>query len=132
MLLTFLFWFIFISIIWISWTWLFVEWGTHVSQNKDHAKENKFPYGYTNFNTFLKYFDEYKNWIVKDTCEHSLFSSAKWGDEDYNRYYIHAKIIAIDGKCMILYPISYIRFYFYIKNLVKEMNPAYKPNKIKY
>lgn len=92
--------------------WL-IYWSVHISQNKSE----RCPYGWGNFTKFLKQFNKYDKWITKGWST-SLFGKG----DDYYKYYIHADIIKFNGKCMILDPVSYLKFKLFMKNICKEIN----------
>lgn len=93
-----------------------ISWLTHVSMNKDQHK----PYDFVNFNTFLREFDKYKNdpdlefgWDNK-----SIFLRKKRAEV----LYIHADVIKINGKCMIFYPLDFIKYKIWIRKFRKKSN----------
>jgi hypothetical protein len=72
-----------------------------------------------NFDQFLKQFYAYDNWYVQNHFKGSFFDNNK---NLFFNYYIHADIIKFDGKCMILDPISWLRFVFWRDKKWKEMS----------
>lgn len=89
--------------------WLYVNWGTHVEMTKKHCKANGYYMG--TFKDFLKEFSN-REWVKDQEYENSFFNKNDHYDKDNK---IHASMIIFDGKYMLLYPISYIRFYFFRK-----------------
>lgn len=82
---------------------LFISWDTHIEMNK---KEH-LPYDFVTFDRFIEEFNKYKDNV--DLKYDKIFNS--WFLEKSERtVYIHADIIIFNNKCMILYPISFLRF----------------------
>ena len=82
-----------------------VEWTTHIHMNKFRNK----PYNWCTFKMFTKEFDKYKD---NPELEKGAFNGESiFLYEGYRPIvYLHASIIEFEGKCMILYPISYLRY----------------------
>ena len=100
---------------------LFARWSVHVSMNLDQ----KLPYDFVTFKTFLKEFNKYK-------YHHSLRKekNAIFLDKDNKHVYIHADIVKFNYKCMILYPVSFLIFQIYIMNFTQ--NKKVKESKVRY
>lgn len=82
---------------------LFIDYDTHIEMNK---KEH-LPYDFVIFDRFIEEFNKYKDNV--DLEYNKLYNS--WFLERPKRIvYIHAGIIIFNNKCMILYPISFLRF----------------------
>ena len=97
--------------------WLAVDWTVHISISKYQGK----PYDWCTFKTFMREFDKYKNHPkLKKGCscdKHSIFLREKAFE---HMVYLHASIIEFNGKCMILYPFSYIRYCIWKYNFTKH------------
>jgi hypothetical protein len=104
-----------------------VTWTTHIHMNKSEAKQNKIPYGWSTYLKFLDNFYKYNGWTKKDIWDRSLFAN---NHDEYDNFYIHAEIIKIDKKCMILDPISYLKFKLFMRETCKANQ--YKPEKINW
>lgn len=91
-------------------TWLYVYWGTHIEMNK----EENLPYDYVTFKTFMREFEKYKDdsRLRIDPSYNSIFLDRSIGDYIL---YLHVGIVKINNKCMILYPLSYLRYKRWIK-----------------
>lgn len=92
-----------------------VNWFTHITMNQHHGK----PYDWCTFKTFMREFNKYKN---DPRLEFSkCFKDSIFLYDNYRRIvYLHASIIEFDGKCMILYPLSYIRYCIWKDNFTKH------------
>lgn len=94
-----------------------VEWKVHIDMNK----ETNSPYDWCTFKTFIKEFNKYKDHpdLNSEYFEDSLFLDNK--DGGY-AVYLHADIIKFNGKCMILYPHSYLMYRIWKYNFTKKHN----------
>lgn len=86
-----------------------LSWAAHISANKDM----KIPYGWGSFKDFLREYYKYKNWYTESVLKGSFFSKDSYTLNFEYSYYIHAGVIIFEGKCMNLYPWSYIMFLFW-------------------
>lgn len=109
-----------ILILVVSWIaiWL-VTWTVHISMNKDQ----NVPYDFVTFDTFLDVYKFYGN--------HPKLNITDYGSiflyDDYDQIlYLHAEIVKINNKCMIFYPISYLKYKMWLHNITKK-----KSNRIK-
>ena len=94
--------------------WLYVEWGVHIDMNKDE----KLPYDYVNFETFIKEFEKYQDDPRLDFSRPgSIFLRTSYFNDIL---YLHADIVRIDNKCMIFYPIDYLKYKIWMKKIHKE------------
>ena len=86
----------------VSWLIVFwVDYSSHVSS----TKEKKCKYDYVTFDTFMRVFNKY---VDKISFNNSRFSC-------YPDVYVDEDIIKFGDKCMILYPIDYIKFKWWIR-----------------
>jgi len=90
---------------------IFSHWATH----REMTTHNCEYWNYANFPTFLREFSSRK-WQYKKEWRYSFFSEK--GDRNDH---IHADIIKFDGKGMVLYPWSFLRFMVWRKDYVKDM-----------
>ena len=93
-----------------------IDWSVHISMNKDQNK----PYNWCSFKTFKKEFDKYKGnpkLYIRKFDDYSIFVHGT-----YSSYivYLHASIIQFNGKCMILYPCSWLRYCIWKRNFAKS------------
>lgn len=115
-----------VSIVYALVSFISNEWFIHVNM----AKTQNCSYGYTSFKTFLKEFNKYNKWKKDYTCGKISFRGENPDYMKPNAYYIYSSIIKFNGVCMILYPISYIKFLLWCKNEEKEFH--IKPKKIQW
>ena len=104
----------------------FSNWLIHVSMNKDE----KLPYDFVTFKTFLNEFEKYKDDpnLQKYECnEKSIFLMK---DKKY-LVYLHANIVKFNDKCMIFYPIDYIKYCLWMKKFNKKPKENYRVNRVK-
>lgn len=88
---------------------------THVKMNKDE----KLPYDYVDFTTFLNEFNKYKDNPNMKYKTESIFLR----DENYDPIvYLHADIVRFGDKCMIFKPLSWFRYCRWIKKQCKNKN----------
>lgn len=93
-----------------------VDWSVHISMNKGTNN----PYDWCTFKTFVKEFDKYKNHPeLKVAYGDSIFLRKNIIDDIV---YLHASIICFEGKCMILYPFSYLRYCIWKYNFIQNKN----------
>ena len=92
-------------------------------------KRQNLLYDYVDFNTFIEVFNEYFN-RYKDKpdikIEHGFGGSPAFFmyDKYYNRIiYLHASVVKFENRCMIFYPLSWIRYCIWMRQ--------YKPVKKK-
>ena len=95
-------------VLFILFVWFFT-WMSHVSVNTSIQKQ----YYFVNFNTFLKEFNEYKD-------DPNLFYGWKNSSISLERngkhvVYIRADVVEINEKCMIFYPIDFLKYKIWIK-----------------
>lgn len=78
------------------------------------------PYDWVGFKTFLMEFDKFKDdqKLEFDKNYKSIFCYGD-GYED-KKVYCHASVICFDNKCMILYPISFFRYWLWKLRLFKS------------
>ena len=93
---------------------LLIMYVTHISMVIDEKK----PYDYVSFKTFLRVFNEYNQ---KYRLIYSDFGSIV-NSGSQTIVYIHADIIRFENKCMILYPLSYVIFKVWKYNKCKTHN----------
>lgn len=96
-------------------------WAIHVSMNKDE----KLPYDFVTFKTFLKEFEKYKDDTDLQKYEHDGKSIFLMRDREYI-VYLHANIVKFNGKCMIFYPIDYIKYCLWMKKFNKKPKVNYR------
>ena len=88
----------------------FVNWSVHIDMNKEQG----LPYDYVTFGTFMREFEKYKDdfRLRIDSSYNSIFL-----DKSFMNYilYLHADIAKINNKCMIFYPVSYLRYKIWIR-----------------
>jgi hypothetical protein len=76
---------------------------------------NNTPYGWSNYNTFVKEFDKY-NWDNEKWHAHSLWDRK-------NACQLHAGLITFNGKGMILKtPIDYTKKILFVRKYFKKNN----------
>ena len=80
---------------------IWADYSFHVSYTKGRG----YQYDYVTFDTFMRVFNKYVN---KISFNDSWFSC-------YPDVYINEDIILFENKCMILYPIDYIKFKWWIR-----------------
>lgn len=88
-----------------------ISWCVHRSMNIDDNK----PYDYVRFKTFVREFDKYR-----DDPELVLYHNNNSIFLDKNRQeilYLHADIVRINGKCMIFYPLDYIKYKIWMRKV---------------
>lgn len=83
-------------------------------------KNEKIPYDFVHFNTFMNVFEKYK--YVPTLKYDKNFKSIFLKQDDKIIIYLHASIVKFNDKCMIFYPISWIRYCLWMKNNFKEKN----------
>lgn len=87
---------------------------THVKMN---TSQNK-PYDYVTFERFMKEFNKYKDdtRLEYDKSFKSIFLRY-WDNEHIYRtdVYLHASIVMFMDKCMIFYPVDWIRYCKWVK-----------------
>lgn len=88
---------------------LLIHWFIHRSQTIEYSRESGSIWGYGGFEDFIR---EYSK------CEWSrdrLWPESHFGEGDTHfQNYIHAGIICFDGKGMVLDPISYVLFLYWV------------------
>lgn len=111
-----------IIVVIVSFMIFVIDWSVHVNMVKDQHRL----YDWCTFKTFIKEFDKYKN--------HPDLYTEKWGDTSIflrgpdweDIVYLHASIIKFNGKCMILYPHSWLQYCIWKRNFCKTKKPKYK------
>ena len=97
--------------------WFIISYTCHIEMNK---REN-LPYDYVNFDTFIKVFNEYFNKYKNNPGTKIEYGFDGWSaffmyDKDYNRIiYLHASIVKFENRCMIFYPLSWIRYCIWMR-----------------
>ena len=107
--------FILLTVLIIAIILLATSWEIHISMNVNSGK----PYDWCTFNTFMREFNKYKDdsrLESKNYFKDSIFLY----DGFRHVVYLHASIIEFDEKCMILYPLSYIRYCIWKYNFTKH------------
>lgn len=100
-----------------------VMWSIHVSMNI----EQRLPYDFVTFKTFIREFNKYKTDPELDKSE--LFKGSIFLEKDKESIvYLHANIVKFNNKCMIFYPLDYFKYRKWKKNFRKE---SYKNNRVK-
>lgn len=98
-------------------------WSIHVNMNKDE----KLPYDFVTFKTFMKEFEKYKDDPRLQKYEwngnkKSIFLEGVKG----NVVYLHANIVKFNEKCMIFYPLDYIKYCLWMKKFHKKHKKRYR------
>ena len=96
-----------------------VSWTTHIEMNKQQGV----PYDWCTFKRFIKEFNKYKDHPELKAGEwgrSSIFLCEKFDNGYKDTVYLHANIVQFDGKCMILYPYSYLRYCIWKRNFNKK------------
>lgn len=98
--------------------WL-ITWQVHISMNKDQNVS----YDFVTFDTFLEVYNAYEN--------HPKLNITNYGSiflyDDYDPIlYLHADIVKINNKCMIFYPISYLKYYMWLQDKTKRESKRVK------
>ena len=91
------------------------SWSVHISRNKDTGR----PYDWCTFDTFIKEFNKYINNPNLEIRANSIFLYKSYLECDV---YLHASIIKFDEKCMILYPLSWIKYCIWKNSFTKYYN----------
>jgi hypothetical protein len=90
---------------------------THLQMNESEH----IPYGYVHFNTFLKEFEQYEEESGFYTeCGGVFLPDSSFG----YKVYLHADIVRIDDRCMMFYPMGYLKYKVWFRRLrrrVKKM-----------
>ena len=115
-----------ISIAIICFVIIMISWTIHVSMIKDERS----PYDWCTFKTFIKEFNKYKDhpqleidsrfwsingasiFLYEGVCEHIVF--------------LHADIIKFNENCMLLYPWSWARYCFWKRDFTKVIKEKYR------
>lgn len=100
----------------ISFTVWMVSWSLHISMSKN---ENK-PHDWCTFKTFKKEFNKYKKnpkLCIRQFGGDSIFLD---GTSSNDIVYLCVNIIEFNGKRMILYPCSWLRYCIWKRNFVKS------------
>ena len=98
-------------------------WSIHVNMNK----EEKLPYDFVTFKTFLNEFKKYKDDPDLEKYKYNEKSIFLMKDEKY-LVYLHANIVKFNDKCMIFYPIDYIKYCLWMKKFNKKPKENYRVN----
>lgn len=87
---------------------------THIQMN---IQEN-LPYDFVHFRTFLQEFNKYQ---YSPSLEYNKnYKSIFIRNDGSNILYLHASIVKFNNKCMIFYPISWIKYSLWIKKKTKK------------
>ena len=107
---------------------------THIEMNKNQ----NLPYDYVNFKTFKNVFNSYMNKYIDNPnidIEYGWHGSpAVFMKNKYNYQnkliYLHASIVEFENKCMIFYPLSWIRYCIWMKQFSngKRVKGLWKDN----
>lgn len=89
----------------------------------EHVKESKkqgCPYDYVHFSVFLREFQRYKdndNLRIDET-----FETIRLGSNNYqhDKIYLTLYIVQFGDKCMIFYPVDYLRYWFWKKKYFRD------------
>lgn len=96
-------------------------WSTHVDMNLDEH----LPYDFVTFKTFMKEFEKYKDDPNLQKYEWNGKSIFLRGVGEYI-VYLHANIVKFNGKCMIFYPLDYIKYCLWMKKFNKKPKKRYR------
>ncbi len=108
--------FVLLYIVAVGLVWWMIDWSVHISMNKNQKK----PYNWCSFKTFKKEFDKHKDNPKLYIQQFSDFSIFVDGDGLGDDVYLHASIVMFNGKCMILYPWSWLRYCIWKRNFAKN------------
>ena len=98
-------------IIYACFMYITIYYSAHVEMNKnEHC-----PYDFVKFNTFIKEFNKYKNDPELEIRNNESIFLRKGHQEDV---YLHASIVKFNDKCMIFYPISFIKYSIWKKKFI--------------
>ena len=106
--------YVMLAIVFVLMLCFWVSYSTHIYMNK---KEQR-PYDYVTLNTFVREFNKYKDDpdLQKNEWNNKSIFLRK-NDEDI--LYLHADIVRINGKCMIFYPIDWIKYCIWMRQFQK-------------
>lgn len=87
---------------------------THIQMN---IQEN-LPYDFVHFRTFIQEFNKYQ---YSPSIEYNKnYKSIFIRNDGTNILYLHASIVKFRDKCMIFYPISWIKYSLWLKKKFKK------------
>lgn len=87
---------------------------THIQMN---IQEN-LPYKFVSFRTFIREFNKYQH---SPNLEYNKnYKSIFIKNDGTNILYLHASIVKFNDKCMIFYPISWIKYSLWMKKISKK------------
>ena len=103
-----------LAIIFILMLCFWVSYSTHIDMNK----QEKLPYDYVTLNTFIREFNKYKDDpdLQKNEWNNKSIFLRK---NDKDILYLHADIVRINEKCMIFYPIDWIKYCIWMRQFQK-------------
>lgn len=105
--------FVLVFVLVISLIWFVSSWATHIDMNKMH----KMPYDWVSFKTFIKEFKKYEAHLNLDIDKR--FKGSIFLYDNLRRVvYLHASIVEFNGRCMIFYPLSYLRYCLWKHNFI--------------
>lgn len=90
-------------------------WSLHITLSKDEDR----PYDYVTFKTFIKVFEQYK-YPITSIGNRGIYFSNNTPSEYL--LYLTDTVVMIENKCMIFYPISYLRYLFFLREKTKQRN----------
>ena len=106
--------YIMLAIIFVLMLCFWVSYSTHIYMNK----KEKQPYDYVTLNTFIREFNKYKDDpdLQKNEWNNKSIFLRK---NDKDILHLHADIVRINGKCMIFYPIDWIKYCIWMRQFQK-------------
>lgn len=100
-----------VVLIWASAGYLFIYYSIHVDMNKqEHC-----PYDFVRFSTFIKEFNKYKEDPQLEIWQNRSIFLRK---DHQDVVHLHASIVKFNNKCMIFYPISFIKYSIWKKKFI--------------
>lgn len=101
-------------VLFIGFVFYLASYLTHIQMNKNE----KLPYDFVHFGTFIREFDRYK--YVPTLQYNKEYKSIFLRQNDKRIIYLHASIVKFNDKCMIFYPISWIKYCIWMRKNFKE------------
>ena len=89
--------------------------------HKGMVKNEKVPWDYVSFDTFLKEFEKI-DWDID-----SKYPKSRFDNKNYRKNHIHAGIILFDGKGMVIKFWDMLKFMRFEKKLEEETYKMYTP-----